>query len=164
MKEVKSKEYHDYAKQVIRNSKALAEYLVEQGATLISGGTDNHLLLWDVKPMGINGAQLEKVCEYAEISLNKNTVIGDKSAVIPGGVRIGTPAVTSRGMKEEDIREVGKFLMRAARISQKYKEMKIKPFEEKIKNDPEVEVLKNDVIRFAMSFPVPGLDTEKLKY
>lgn len=156
MKELKSKEYHDYAKQIIKNAKTLANYLLSQGCRLVSGGTVNHLLLWDVKPLGINGAQLEKVLEYADVSLNKNTVVGDKSAVVPGGVRIGTPAVTSRGMKEQDLVEVGKILMRAAKICQKYKFMKMKDFERVVKNDEEVHQLKRDVINFATQFPVPG--------
>lgn len=164
MKEVKSPEYHEYANQVIKNSKALAEFLLDQGCRLISGGTDNHLVLWDVKPLGINGAQLEKVLEYADVSLNKNTVVGDKSAVIPGGVRIGTPAVTSRGMKENDIREIGKILMRAVKICQKYKSMKMKDFEQAIKGDNAVDQLKADVINFATQFPVPGFDNSFFKY
>ena len=120
MKEVASPQYKAYAKQVIKNSKTLANYLIDNGCRLSSGGNDNHLVLWDVKPMGINGAQLEKTLELVNISLNKNTIAGDKSAVIPGGVRIGTPAVTSRGMKEKDIIEVGKFLMRGPEITKKY--------------------------------------------
>ncbi len=132
-----------------------------KGCRLISGGTDNHLILWDVKPLGINGAQLEKVLEFADVSLNKNTVVGDKSAVTPGGVRIGTPAVTSRGMKEKDLKEVGKFLLRAAKICQKYKGMKMKEFERVVKEDEDVDQLKQDVISFATQFPVPGFDHEE---
>ena len=158
MKEVKSPEYYKYACQVIKNCKVLAEYLMDNGCKLVSGGTDNHLILWDVKPLGINGAQLEKVLELADVSLNKNTVTGDKSAVIPGGVRIGTPAVTSRGMKEKDIKEVAKILLRGAKICQKYKTMKMKDFTRAVQGDYEVEQLRKDVISFATQFPVPGFD------
>ena len=112
--------------------------------------------------MGINGAQLEKTLELVNISLNKNTIAGDKSAVIPGGVRIGTPAVTSRGMKEKDIIEVGKFLMRGAEITKKYGDKKKKEFDRLISRDEEIPLFKNDVINFARQFPVPGIDPNSL--
>ena len=162
MKEVASPLYHKYAKQVIKNSKALAKYLLDNGCRLSSGGTDNHLVLWDVKPLGINGAQLEKTLELVDISCNKNTIAGDRSAVIPGGVRIGTPAVTSRGMKECDIIQIGKFLMRGVKITQKYGDKKKKEFERLIVQDEEIPLFKNDVIRFARQFPVPGIDPSSL--
>ena len=162
MKEVASPQYKAYAKQVIKNSKTLANYLIDNGCRLSSGGNDNHLVLWDVKPMGINGAQLEKTLELVNISLNKNTIAGDKSAVIPGGVRIGTPAVTSRGMKEKDIIEVGKFLMRGPEITKKYGDKKKKEFDRLISRDEEIPLFKNDVINFARQFPVPGIDPNSL--
>jgi glycine hydroxymethyltransferase len=77
---------------------------------LVTGGTENHLLLLDVRPHGLTGSKLEKACDEVHITLNKNTIIGDKSAVTPGGVRIGTPAVTTRGYMEKDMRQVGVFL------------------------------------------------------
>lgn len=77
---------------------------MEKGHKLITNGTDNHLLLLDVRPHGLTGSKLEKACDAVHITLNKNTVIGDKSAVTPGGVRIGTPAVTSRGYNEQDMK------------------------------------------------------------
>jgi len=83
---------------------------MKKGHSLITGGTDNHLLLLDVRPHGLTGSKLEKACDEVHITLNKNTVIGDKSAVTPGGVRIGTPAVTTRGYLEADMLEVASFL------------------------------------------------------
>lgn len=77
---------------------------------MITGGTDNHLLLLDVRPHGLTGSKLEKACDHVHITLNKNTIIGDKSAVTPGGVRIGTPAVTTRGYVENDMKQVANYL------------------------------------------------------
>jgi glycine hydroxymethyltransferase len=92
------------------NAKALADELMKRGHTLVTGGTDNHLVLLDVRPHGLTGSKLEKACDEVHITLNKNTIIGDKSAVTPGGVRIGTPAVTTRGYLEKDMRQVGVFI------------------------------------------------------
>jgi len=88
---------------VKKNAKALAEDLMKRGHKLVTDGTDNHLLLLDVRPHGLTGSKLEKACDEVHITLNKNTIIGDKSAVTPGGVRIGTPAVTTRGYNEKDM-------------------------------------------------------------
>ena len=87
-----------------KNAKALADELVKRGHKLITNGTDNHLLLLDVRPHNLTGSKLEKACDAVHITLNKNTIIGDKSAMTPGGVRIGTPAVTTRGYNETDMR------------------------------------------------------------
>ena len=72
----------------------------------MTNGTDNHLILIDLKNKGISGSKLEHVCNLVDISINKNSVQGDKSAVNPGGVRIGTPALTTKGFKEKDFTEV----------------------------------------------------------
>ncbi len=76
------------------------------GYKLVSGGTDNHLTLIDLRPKKMDGARVERVLELANIAANKNTVPGDKSALTPGGIRIGTPALTSRGFTEEDFVKV----------------------------------------------------------
>jgi glycine/serine hydroxymethyltransferase len=73
---------------------------------LVTSGTDNHLVLWDLRPEGISGNKMEKVCEMCHITLNKNAVFGDASALSPGGVRIGAPAMTSRGLLEADFEQV----------------------------------------------------------
>lgn len=110
LKQVATPEFKDYCKQVKSNAKALADELMKRGHTLVTNGTENHLLLLDVRPHGLTGSKLEKACDEVHITLNKNTIIGDKSAVTPGGVRIGTPAVTTRGYKEQDMRQVGAFI------------------------------------------------------
>jgi hypothetical protein len=83
---------------------------------LVTSGTDNHLVLWDLRPTGISGNKMEKVCEMAHITLNKNAVFGDASALSPGGVRIGSPAMTSRGLLEADFEQVAEFLHRAMQV------------------------------------------------
>lgn len=90
LKEVTTDEFKAYAKQVRANSKALAARLNELGYTLATGGTDNHLVLCDLRPQGVTGSKVELVCDAASITLNKNAVNGDRSAVSPGGIRLGT--------------------------------------------------------------------------
>ena len=102
---------------------------------MVTGGTENHLLLLDVRPHSLTGSKLEKACDEVHITLNKNTIIGDKSAVTPGGVRIGTPAVTTRGYLEKDMRQVGKFLDDVVKISKQVQDKsgkKLKEFQEAI--------------------------------
>lgn len=77
---------------------------MKRGNKIVTDGTDNHLLLLDVRPHSLTGSKLEKACDEVHITLNKNTIIGDKSAITPGGVRIGTPAVTTRGYLEADMK------------------------------------------------------------
>merc|ERR1712046_346871 len=93
--EVNSPEFTEYSKKVCSNAKALAAALIAKGHKLASDGTDNHLVLWDLRPHGLTGGKVEKVCDAASISLNRNCVHGDVSALSPGGVRIGAPSRTS---------------------------------------------------------------------
>merc|ERR1712039_365975 len=116
--EVKSPEFVEYSKNVIANAKTLADTLKEKGHKISSDGTDNHLVLWDVRPHGLTGGKVEKVCEAASISLNRNCVHGDPSALSPGGVRIGTPAMTTRGFGTEDFKKVADMLDRCCQIAQ----------------------------------------------
>merc|ERR1711870_14230 len=99
--EVKSPAFTEYSKAVVANAKILAETLISKGHKLASDGTDNHLVLWDLRPHGLTGSKVEKVCECASISLNRNAVHGDASALSPGGVRIGSPSMTTRGCGTE---------------------------------------------------------------
>merc|ERR1712227_764794 len=130
--EVNTPEFKTYSKQVVDNSKALAEALKAKGHKLASDGTDNHLVLWDLRPHGLTGSKVEKVCEACSISLNRNAVHGDASALSPGGVRIGSPAMTTRGCKAAEFKKVGEFLDRCCRIAvkiQQEKGKKLKDFE-----------------------------------
>ncbi|KUF35499.1 MULTISPECIES: serine hydroxymethyltransferase [unclassified Lysinibacillus] len=106
--EVLQPEFKDYAKQIKANAKALAEVLIAEGVEIVSGGTDNHLLLLNVKSLGLTGKVAEHALDEVGITTNKNTIPYDtESPFVTSGIRIGTPAVTSRGFKKEDMKEVG---------------------------------------------------------
>lgn len=157
--EVTTPEFKEYSKQVCENAKALGEALVSKGHKLASGGTDNHLILWDLRPHGLTGGKVEKVCDAANITLNKNCVAGDVSALSPGGVRIGTPAMTTRGCKKDDMVKIAEFLDRTVQISlevQKKVGKKLKDFEAELPSNPEVAALKQEVNAWASTFAYPG--------
>ena len=100
-------EYKQYCKQVILNSKAMSKALMDKGYEIISGGTDNHLMLIDLHNKDISGKKAERVLGEAHITVNKNMIpFDDRSPFITSGIRIGTPAITTRGMKEDDMLKV----------------------------------------------------------
>merc|ERR1719353_2568820 len=115
LKQAQTQEFKDYQAQVVKNAKALELKLSKEGLQMVSGGTDNHLLLIDLTKKGVNGNKAELVCENVSIVCNKNTVPGDKSALSPSGLRVGAPAMTSRGLVEEDFEKVGDFISRAVK-------------------------------------------------
>merc|ERR1719436_4408 len=157
--EVSTPEFKAYSKQVCENAKALGEALVSKGHKLASGGTDNHLVLWDLRPHGLTGGKVEKVCDACNITLNKNCVAGDVSALSPGGVRIGTPAMTTRGCKKDDMAKIADFLDRTVKISLKVQEKvgkKLKDFEAELPTNAEVKALKQEVNAWASTFGYPG--------
>ena len=117
LKEAQSEEFKEYSKQVIKNSQALCNYMIEKGEKFITNGSENHLSMWDLRPHGVTGSKLDKVLDMMHITANKNSLVGDKSAVNPGGVRLGTCAITTRGMKEEDMKVVGDFLLKALELT-----------------------------------------------
>jgi glycine hydroxymethyltransferase len=108
LRECMTDEFKDYAKQVLLNAKALAKCFIELGYDIVTGGTDNHLFLIRVG----DGMKVQKMLEEAEIFVNKNTVPGDESAMKPTGIRIGTCAITTMGMKEQDMSVVATFINR----------------------------------------------------
>ena len=100
-------EFKEYQKQIVANAKALADGLQNQGFRLVSGGTDNHLMLIDVKSKGLTGKEAEKMLDDANVTVNKNTIpFETESPFVTSGIRVGTPAVTSRGMKEAEMGEI----------------------------------------------------------
>ena len=104
LKEAMSEEFKEYQKQIVKNAQVLAKALLEKGIDLVSGGTDNHLMLIDLTAKGMTGKELEALLDKAHITANKNAIPFDtQKPFVTSGVRIGTPAVTSRGMKEEDM-------------------------------------------------------------
>lgn len=145
----------------MKNAKTLGETLQGRNFDLVSGGTDNHLLLVDLRSKGVNGSKAETVCELASIVLNKNTIPGDKSAMNPNGLRVGTPAMTSRGLVEKDFVHVGEFLGEAVDIAvevQKQSGKKLADFKKVLKESPPAKLvtLKSEVEKFACSFETIG--------
>lgn len=110
MKQAKSPEFLAYQKQIVVNAKRLCQSLQDHGYKISTGGTDVHMLLVDLRPVGITGSKAEKILESVSIACNKNTVPGDKSALNPSGIRLGTPALTTRGLVEADIDKVAEFI------------------------------------------------------
>ncbi|XP_027161710.1 serine hydroxymethyltransferase, mitochondrial [Coffea eugenioides] len=171
LKQAQSAEYRAYQEQVLSNCSKFAQTLVEKGYDLVSGGTENHLVLVNLKNKGIDGSRVEKVLEAVHIAANKNTVPGDVSAMVPGGIRMGTPALTSRGFVEEDFVKVAEFFDAAVRLAVKIKGQtkgtKLKDFLATLQSSAaqsEVAKLRHDVEEYAKQFPTIGFDKETMKY
>ena len=108
-------EFKTYQEQVLKNAKVLAESLMDAGFQLVSGGTDNHLMLVDLRPANITGKEMEKRLDQVNITVNKNTIPDDpQSPFVTSGIRVGVPAATSRGLKEEDMALIGKLMWKTA--------------------------------------------------
>ncbi len=106
-KEALSPEFKEYQKQIVKNASTLANALIERGFDIVSGGTDNHLMLLDLRKLELTGKEMEKLLDSVHITCNKNTVPNDpKSPFVTSGLRLGTPAVTSRGLKEDDMVQI----------------------------------------------------------
>lgn len=110
LREVMTPQFKEYIQQVRRNAQSLARALEHNMFKIVTGGTDNHLMLVDLRNKGISGGKAEKILEYVGISVNKNTIPGDISALNPSGIRIGTPAITTRGLKEIDMMYLAKII------------------------------------------------------
>jgi len=194
LKEVATPEFAAYARQIVSNAQALAKSLVGYGYKLATDGTDNHLILWDLRPQKLTGNKFELLCDAASITLNKNSIHGDTSALTPGGVRVGTPALTSRGFKEKDFEQVAAFLHRAVQIatgiqstlaaalkaaapapaavaegapaaaSAKAPVVTLVAFKDALEKSDEVKQLRTDVEKFSKTFFMPGFDVTKLKF
>lgn len=165
LKQAGTPEFKAYQNQVLANCRALAKGLIDKGYTIVSGGTDNHLLLVDLRPQKLDGARAEKVLEEVGIAVNKNTCPGDKSALKPSGLRIGTPALTSRNFKEADMEKVVEFIHAAILLTQEINQScgpLLKDFKANIEEDEatksKIKDLKQRVENFAIAFPMPGFD------
>ena len=131
LKYIMTPEFKSYIKQVKSNAQALASKLITLGYELSSGGTDNHLILICLRNKGLTGSKVEKICELVGISLNKNAVYGDKNAMILSGIRVGTPAMTSRGLVEPDFIQIALFFDQCVNLCQRIQQksgVKIKDF------------------------------------
>ncbi|KAK1362706.1 SHMT domain-containing protein [Heracleum sosnowskyi] len=141
------------------------------GYDLVSGGSENHLVLVNLKNKGIDGSRVEKVLESVAIAANKNTVPGDVSAMVPGGIRMGTPALTSRGFVEEDFLKVAEFFDAAVKLALKIKAdtkgTKLKDFVETMKDkkyQSEITNIRHKVEDYVKQFPTVGFDKDTMKY
>ncbi len=165
LRDCMSDNFKEYGRQVIANSRALCNELINRGYKIVTNGTDTHLFSVDLRSVGLNGSKAEKVLEEISIAVNKNTCPGDKSALTPSGIRIGTPALTSRNFKEEDILIVADFIDRgfklAVEINKSAKGTLLKDFKERM-HDEEIKnklaELKQQVESFAVQYPMPGYE------
>jgi glycine hydroxymethyltransferase len=130
-------EFKTYSAQIIQNARALAFELQQRGHRVVSGGTDNHLFLLDLRPLGLNGTKATRLLNAAQITISKSTLPYDTEKIIHGGgIRIGTPAITTRGMTEQHMPRVAELLDRALK-------------------GEDSQVLKAEVKAFASQFPLP---------
>ncbi|XP_021747689.1 serine hydroxymethyltransferase, mitochondrial-like [Chenopodium quinoa] len=171
LKQAMTPEYRAYQEQVLANCSKFAEALAGMGYELVSGGTDNHLVLVNLKNKGIDGSRVEKVMEAVHIAANKNTVPGDVSAMVPGGIRMGTPALTSRGFVEQDFVKVAEYFDGAVKLALKIKAdtkgTKLKDFVATLQSgtfDSEIAKLRHEVEEYAKQFPTIGFEKETMKY
>ncbi|XP_047493182.1 serine hydroxymethyltransferase, mitochondrial-like [Penaeus chinensis] len=165
LRQANTPEFRAYQEQVMSNCHTMAEALMKRGYSLVSGGTDNHLVLVDLRPKGLDGATVETICNMCNITVNKNSVPGDKSALSPGGLRLGTPALTSRNFKNEEFEIVVDFLDRACNIAYEVIQKagkKLPAFKATLESEPEfqekVKALQAEVNEFALKYPMPGFD------
>ncbi|KAI9173084.1 Serine hydroxymethyltransferase, cytosolic [Blastocladiella emersonii ATCC 22665] len=175
--QTRTPEFKAYSAQVLRNNQAFARAFLDHGYDLVSGGTDNHLLLLNLKPKGIDGARVERILELANVATNKNTVPGDTSALIPGGLRMGTPAMTTRGATEKDFVEVAKFIDRAVHVATDVAKSiptgkKLKDFKAAVDGShadvaakfPAIGKLREEVRQFARAFPTVGFSEDEMVF
>jgi glycine hydroxymethyltransferase len=158
--QVNTNEFYNYSLQVVKNSKFLASELQKYGFEIVTGGTDNHIVLINLKNKGITGSKFEKLAEMCNVSVNKNTIATDKSALNPSGIRLGTPAMTSRGLVEKDFKYVAKILNDicnlAIKIQQNSNTTKLVDFiktSESYIND--INNIKYNVEKYCCKFPLP---------
>ncbi len=139
-KEALSPEFKEYQKQVVKNAKAMADALVKGGLRIVSGGTDNHLMLVDLRPKGVTGKMAEEGLEKAGITCNKNSIPNDpEKPFITSGVRLGTPAITARGMKEDEAVQIAEMIIKVL---------------ENVNDDEKIAEVKNEVLKLAENFPL----------
>lgn len=152
-------EFKKYIQNVKANAKILAASLMDLGYEVATNGTDNHIVLWNLRNHKITGSKMEKFLEFTNISVNKNAIAGDKSALSPSGVRLGTSALTSRNLGADDFKKIAEFLDRAVKISlqiQNDSGKLLKDFVIALENNEDAKNLKADVCKFASQFPMPG--------
>ncbi|KAL1835836.1 hypothetical protein VTJ49DRAFT_6017 [Mycothermus thermophilus] len=163
LKQAATPEFKEYQKKVVANAKALENKFKELGYKLVSDGTDSHMVLLDLRPLSLDGARVEAILEQINIACNKNSVPGDKSALTPGGLRIGTPAMTSRGFGEADFERVAQYIDESIKLCKQIqaelpKEAnKLKDFKAKVASGEVARIneLKQEISAWCHTFPLP---------
>ena len=163
LKQAMTPEFKQYQEQVVKNAKTLEVEFRRMGYRLVGNGTDSHMVLLDLRPKALDGARVEAVLEQVNIACNKNSVPGDKSALTPGGIRIGTPAMSSRGMGEDDFRKIAHYIDVCIEICKNVQNQlpreanRQKDFRAKIASGEveEINRLKKEISEWAGSFPLP---------
>jgi glycine hydroxymethyltransferase len=160
--QAKSADFKDYQSQILKNCQQMVKSLLDLKYPLVSGGSDNHLVLVDVGARGIDGERVTTLLETANISVNKNTIPGDKSAVVPRGIRLGTPAMTTRGCKEKEFAQIVEFIDRGVGIAKKIKGevgTKLSDYkhwlEQNAGSHSDIQALKKEVVQFSSQYKVP---------
>ena len=156
--EVATPEFKEYIINVKKNAKILAEKLIELGYSISSNGTENHIVLVNVRDKGVTGSKVEKVCELADISINKNAVYGDTSAMNPGGIRLGSSAMTTRLCDETHFTKIAEFIDESVKICleiQKEKGVKLKDFLVDIEKNESIIELRKKVNEFSKDLYFP---------
>lgn len=164
LKQCTEPEYIKYQQEVVSNAKHFADALVSKGFKLVSDGTDTHLILVDLRSRNIDGARVEAVLERANIAANKNTVPGDVSALFPSGLRVGTPAMTTRGFGPEEFDKVAEFIDQAVNIAIELKAQEqgkvpkelLASFKKLADESDKVKQLDKEVVSWVSKYPVPG--------
>lgn len=147
LKQAATPEFRAYQEQVIKNAKAVENELKKLGIKLVADGTDSHMVLLDLRPKNLDGARLEAVLEQINIACNKNSIPGDKSALTPYGIRIGVPAMTTRGFGEDDYKRVSRYIVQAIDLCKKVQSElpkeanKLKDFKAKVASEEVSEIL-----------------------
>lgn len=163
LKQAHTPEFKAYQQQVVDNAKALENKFKAMGHKLVSDGTDSHMVLLDLRAFSLDGARVETVLENMNIACNKNAIPGDKSALTPCGIRIGTPAMTSRGFGTADFERVAEFIDQAIKICKEVqgalpKEAnKLKDFKAKIASGEveKINALREEIKQWSTTFPLP---------
>jgi len=159
MLEAQQTDFKDYVIQLKSNAVSFCKALNELGHKIVTGGTENHLLLWDLRPFELTGSKVEKACDLVHITVNKNMIAGDTSALTPGGVRMGTPALTSRGFKEGDFIKIAQILDKLVKICIQVQEKsgkKLVDFLPALESCQELEAIRKDVQQLSSQFGMPG--------
>ena len=165
LKHAAGPEFKAYQQQTKSNARALASALMSKGYKLVTDGTDNHLVLWDLRPCGLTGSKMETICDMCHITLNKNAVFGDASALSPGGCRIGAPAMTSRGLRENDFEKIADLLHKAVELAlevQTSHGKMLKDWKLGLEGNPAVDALRAEVEAFAEAFEMPGFTRDSV--